>query len=195
MYGPSPTHGCCCGLFSGTPSSQVLTPSYRAITLLRPSSLFVTLFYLRLRSIYFYRLPWYTYLASLFCHCFLRILPFHRSLSCVFDTLHLAQMDSPATTELSPPATPQSASYCTTPTYNPYQRVASRRAISCVTCAKAKTKCDKGVSWRLLLYQGRTDHDSSLHVRDALRRASNAFRGLLGAHPIIAIGPMSKNHL
>lgn len=29
---------------------------------------------------------------------------------------------------------------------NPYQRDPSRRAIACVTCAKAKTRCDKAVS-------------------------------------------------
>ncbi|KAF1937365.1 hypothetical protein EJ02DRAFT_469769 [Clathrospora elynae] len=44
--------------------------------------------------------------------------------------------------------TPYGTSYHTpsrSPQENPYARISSRRAIACVTCAKAKTKCDKAL--------------------------------------------------
>ncbi|KAH8725603.1 hypothetical protein GQ44DRAFT_706836 [Phaeosphaeriaceae sp. PMI808] len=52
-------------------------------------------------------------------------------------------MDQPTSIESSPSTTPQHTPNGTDSLHNPYKRIASRRAIACVTCAKAKTKCDK----------------------------------------------------
>lgn len=77
----------------------------------------------------------------------------------------------------SSPVMEQSTSFPRTPTQNPYQRIASRRAIACVTCAKAKTKCDKGVRWLSFLTSSQTDKQSFLHARGALPRVSSVIPG------------------
>ncbi|KAF1838883.1 hypothetical protein BDW02DRAFT_304236 [Decorospora gaudefroyi] len=48
--------------------------------------------------------------------------------------------------DIMPSNTPHHTSYHTPRSaQNPYARIPSRRAIACVTCAKAKTKCDKAL--------------------------------------------------
>ncbi|CAO2653417.1 Nn.00g028280.m01.CDS01 [Neocucurbitaria sp. VM-36] len=57
-------------------------------------------------------------------------------------------MDLPASIESTPSTTLLGSPYHAPPQpqpHNPYARISSRRAIACVTCAKAKTKCDKAL--------------------------------------------------
>ncbi|KAH7371080.1 hypothetical protein BKA66DRAFT_444263 [Pyrenochaeta sp. MPI-SDFR-AT-0127] len=57
-------------------------------------------------------------------------------------------MDLSAAIEHTTSLTVPNSLYHTTPQpqpHNPYARMSSRRAIACVTCAKAKTKCDKAL--------------------------------------------------
>jgi hypothetical protein len=87
----------------------------------------------------------------------------------------------------SSPVTEQSISFPRTPTQNPYQRIASRRAIACVTCAKAKTKCDKGVRWLSFLISSQTDMRSFLHARGASPRVSSVIPGQPAGLPTTTI--------
>ncbi|KAJ8112781.1 hypothetical protein OPT61_g4934 [Boeremia exigua] len=58
---------------------------------------------------------------------------------------------------------------------NPYARDPSRRAIACVTCAKAKTRCDKAVSCPALISSAHSlTSNSSHHAPAASPKASNA---------------------
>ncbi|KAH7072199.1 hypothetical protein BKA63DRAFT_492835 [Paraphoma chrysanthemicola] len=54
-------------------------------------------------------------------------------------------MDQPQKNEITQEITSHTSASHRPPTHNPYQRISSRRAIACVTCAKAKTKCDKAL--------------------------------------------------
>jgi hypothetical protein len=142
----TPVHGSRCEQPSGTPSLP--TRTCRTITLLGPPALFGK----RHSSVndfarfYLHPLYWYNYLSSALWHA---TLDHSNSSTHSFSPPRTTPypMDSSTRTSSSSPITPQNTSYSRTPTstYNPYQRMASRRAIACVTCAKAKTKCDKGV--------------------------------------------------
>jgi hypothetical protein len=80
------------------------------------------------------------------------------------------------------------------PKHNPYQRIASRRAIACVTCAKAKTKCDKGVGWQSLGKCSSANGYSFHRALGASPRESNATLDLLDALPITAFEQASRSH-
>jgi hypothetical protein len=105
-------------------------------------------------------------------------------------------MDTPVNIDSSPSPTPRSTPYTRSPqpqTNNPYQRMASRRAIACVTCAKAKTKCDKGVGvvYPNMIYD--TDESSFPPALDARPKASSANQDQLVALLTTATGKTSKS--
>lgn len=71
---------------------------------------------------------------------------------------------------------------------NPYARTATRRAIACITCARAKTRCDKAVRTYLLWTTTPSSAKTNLIASSCLRalaassRASNVIQDLPAAH-------------
>lgn len=72
---------------------------------------------------------------------------------------------------------------------NPYARDPSRRAIACVTCAKAKTRCDKAVSSPETSYISQLIHSSFHHAPVVLAKASNAIHAPHAAQQTTTTAP------
>lgn len=85
-----------------------------------------------------------------------------------------------------PSSTPYSSPYTESRPQNPYARTPSKRAISCVTCAKAKTKCNRAVSIHgTHAYRNADVEYSYHHVLAASPKASSVSRDRLVAPPTI----------
>lgn len=99
-------------------------------------------------------------------------------------------------TQVKPlPSNTMTKSTCSaTPSYtppNPYARDSSRRAIACVSCAKAKTRCDKAVRRSKSPLGGIHAYHvhSSHHALVASPKASNAIRDQHAAPQTITTVP------
>jgi hypothetical protein len=109
-------------------------------------------------------------------------------------TSSFTPMDLSTKADPSSPAASPTTVDSNPPKHNPYQRIASRRAIACVTCAKAKTKCDKGVGWQSLRKCSSTNGYSFHRALDALPRESNATLDPLDALPRTAFERALRGH-
>ncbi|KAL6704264.1 hypothetical protein ACN47E_008432 [Coniothyrium glycines] len=109
-------------------------------------------------------------------------------------------MDSPSSTF----STPSGSSCPASPAVqrNPYARDPLRRAIACVTCAKAKTKCDKALpSCTRCITKGikcdprSTRRTSDTSYRSSIRKSSSLAKKYRASNSIIGLDRLYISHL